>query len=486
MIEELVKIHDKFSLELKVGFTARKKREVNDFSLDMWVFIPNSLDINRYTYSKMDFYRDVKSNVRLITPVYLLRDIANPEELPLKLLIKSFNEVASNPTRTNINDYESHIKMFQSIVKSSLRDDILHIKNCESEYERDFLVSSYIRNTYAVAEGYRNLIEIIHVPTIEKNIFEYYLFGDEFMSNLIELHTFKLLKILDEIHDDLYEKKKVDLLKLINYEIEYKKSKKFPIVEKNSQDKNRAAVSRFGALKKYIESQLFLHIKKREDGAFVKQIYYSVAAGISMIFATVVAFSFQMKYGNFTLPLFIALVVGYMLKDRIKELSRHYFSHKLDSKYFDNKTNISFNGMPIGWYKESQSFVKESQTPREIMQLRNRSDILEAENRINDEKIILYRLRMQLSRKEINSSNRYPVDGVNNILRFNISEFIRKMDNPHVPLYITDDETDYKIIDGEKIYYLNFILRYQYLDQLELKRYRIILNREGIKGLERF
>ena len=65
MIEELVKIHDKFSVEIKLGFNARRKQEVNDFSVNTWIFIPNSLDINRTTYLKTDFYRDLKSNIRL-------------------------------------------------------------------------------------------------------------------------------------------------------------------------------------------------------------------------------------------------------------------------------------------------------------------------------------------------------------------------------------------------------------------------------------
>ncbi len=486
MIEEHIKIHDKFSIELKIGFNARQNQEENDFSMNMWVFIPNPLDINQYTYSKSEFYRDVKSNIRLITPVYLLRDIANESKLPLRLLILSFQNLASEPTQANVANYETHIKMFQSILKSALREDINHIKGCKSEKEREFLIAAYIRNVSAIASAYRNLIEIIHVPTVEKSVFGYYLFGDEFMSNLIELHTFKLLMWLRELQSDSYPEEKEGLLELIETEIKYKKEKGFPIVDSESRNHNRDAVFRYSALKKYIESQLFLNTKKREDGTLVRQFYYSIAAGISMIFATVIAFSFQVKYGNFTLPLFIALVVSYMLKDRIKELSRFYFAHKLDSKYFDNKTDISFNGVSLGWYKESQTFVKEEQTPREVIQLRNRSAILEAENRINDEKIILYRSQMFLSRKEINKANIYPVDGVNNIIRLNVSEFIRKMDDAHVPLYIRDEEVDYKIIEGEKIYYVNFILRYQYMDQLELKRYRIAFNREGIKSLEQF
>ena len=84
MIDELVKIHDKFSVEIKLRFQARKKLPVSDFTVNTWIFIPSGLDINRHTYSKENFYRDIRSNIRLITPVFLLRDIASSESSPLR------------------------------------------------------------------------------------------------------------------------------------------------------------------------------------------------------------------------------------------------------------------------------------------------------------------------------------------------------------------------------------------------------------------
>ena len=75
MIDEQVKQHDKYTAEIKVSFGARKRLKLNDFAFNIWLFVPNSLDINRFNYSKQDFYRDLRSNVRLMTPVYLLRKI---------------------------------------------------------------------------------------------------------------------------------------------------------------------------------------------------------------------------------------------------------------------------------------------------------------------------------------------------------------------------------------------------------------------------
>ena len=75
MIDIKAKIHDKFSVEFKVGFVADGERG-NDFAINTWIFLPNSLDINPATYGKEDFYRDVKSNVRFITPIFPLGEIA--------------------------------------------------------------------------------------------------------------------------------------------------------------------------------------------------------------------------------------------------------------------------------------------------------------------------------------------------------------------------------------------------------------------------
>jgi len=79
MIDIKVKIHDKYSFEFKISFIVDglKKEDLNEFSINTWLFVPNSLDVNISTYSKEQFFKDVKSNVRLITPTFSLKQIYN-------------------------------------------------------------------------------------------------------------------------------------------------------------------------------------------------------------------------------------------------------------------------------------------------------------------------------------------------------------------------------------------------------------------------
>lgn len=485
MIEESVKIHDKFSVEIKLGYRTKRSLEINDYSISTWFFIPYSLDINRHTYKKDDFYSDLKINIRLTTPVYLLREIAVGKESPFHLLENAFKKLSVKPTRTNKDEYDYHIKMFHSILKSSLRNEINHISENIIADDRQFLISSYINHLTIILDRYRKLRRIINTPTVNEEFMNYYLLSDEFMSSLVEQNTYNLLNNLEKQFKDDYKFNKLKLINLLRNEIEYKEKVGYPYIKKSSPENNQEVVYRRGVLKKYFESQLFLESRKRKDGIVIEQLLYSLAAGLSMIFATAIAFTFQSKFGNFTMPFFIALVIGYMLKDRIKELTRYYLGGKVNKRLFDHKNTIRVKDCPkIGWCKESFDFVKEESIPKRAAKLRNRSQIMEFENKSANEKIVLYRKQIRINRKRLNHNYKhYEIIGINDIIRFNISRFVKNMDNPRVPAYILNED-GYENIRGDKLYYINFIMKFKHDDISDYHRYRIAFNREGIKKVE--
>lgn len=485
MIDIQVKIHDRYSVEFKVGYVVKPREKVNEFMFNTWIFLPGSLDINSSTYTKNQFYRDVKSNIRLITPVYSLKEVADEQSLPFMFLNVAINELLAEPSKENFAEYEYQIKMFSSIVRSALRKEAYRIRASQGEGDRLKLTDDYIHDAKQITRRYREMRDIVKDTVIAQDAFRYFKFGDEFLSNLVEQHTYGLLEVLKRRDPERFVTLEKRLLDLIRSEISYKTEQGYMVVDKESAERNRTLVFRRHLLKKYISSHLFLDAKKKKEGFVQEQVYYSLAAGISMIFATSIAFSFQQKYGNFTMPLFVALVVSYMLKDRIKDLIRYYFAHRLGRKYFDNKTIISIKENPIGWIKEGVDFITEDRVPEEIMNMRDRSDLLEADNRTTREKIILYRNLVNIDAQALDEANQYDVMGINDIMRYNISNFLQKMDNPEVPLYIPGKEGGYEIVNGEKIYYLNFLMQFRTDDEVYYKRFRLILSRNGIQGIEK-
>ena len=58
------------------------------------------------------------------------------------------------------------------------------------------------------------------------------------------------------------------------------------------------------------------------------------------------------------------------------------------------------------------------------------------------------------------------------------------MDNPKVPAYILSDDS-YDNIMGDKLYYINLIMKFQDDTESNYRRYRIVFNREGIRKVEK-
>src|SRR5574344_227113 len=122
MIDIQTKIHDQFTIEFKVGYIANENLPKSDFEMNTWIFLPDNLDINRRTYPKDIFYRNVRSQLRLITPVYTLKELADTHNLPFKLLQSSCRTAVSSSDIADTDNFESQVKMYASIYKSAIRN----------------------------------------------------------------------------------------------------------------------------------------------------------------------------------------------------------------------------------------------------------------------------------------------------------------------------------------------------------------------------
>ncbi len=497
MIEVNTKIHDRYSIEFKMGFLTRRKLRKNDFSVYMWLFIPNSLDINPSTYPKSRFYQDIKSNIRLVTPQFLLREIAGGDAVPLNNLRGSFEALAKNPTRTLIAEYEYQIKMFAAITKSSLREEYAHVcSGGRFDDDTDYLCRSYVENVRNILSAYRDLWKIINVPTVTPEVREFFFFGDDFISSMVKIHSVKIYDKLSGRKSGVSAPTLESLKGLLEGEMAYREHSGYGNLKPGDPVNNRDILFRHGVLKKYIESDLFLKVPKKKDGILVEQLYFSIAAGMSMIFATIVSFSFQRTFGNFTLPLFIALVVSYMMKDRIKELMRYYFAHRIGSRYFDNKASVIIKGKKIGLIKEGVDFISEEKIPAEVRSVRYGKRLLDVENRISDEKVLLYRKSVRIDREQLEANNIYETRGINDIVRLHVNTFLQKMDNPQIGVLELSPEGKLERLLCDKVYYINIVLqlcpdsaasgrkRGKAVVESEYMRFRVALTRDGINSIE--
>lgn len=483
MIDIQVKVHDSFSLEFKIGFiTNTNPEDINDFKINTWIFTPNSLDINRSTYKKEDFYRDVKNNIRLITPIYSLEEILKEGRGPLPRLQNALGALTVNPADEVVTESFSYqVKMFVCIMKSALRRHVQLISSSSSDEKVMANVQAYVEDVREIALRYRKIWEELTRPDITKQQRDFFLFGDDFLGNIIEQYAFELMRKLKG--KAVFETVKTELNKLLEDETAHRKDRGFMLLDKADEKHNSLVITQRNVLKKFVESDLFLQTVKKRDGFFAEQFYYSIAAGLAMVFATVVSFFATQRFGNFTTDLFIILVFSYMFKDRIKDMMRYYFSSKLGRKYFDTKLKLSIRKQEIGWIKEGFDYILESKLPEEVRNIRARSPLVEAENQVYDEKIMLYRKWGKLSKDDIEKYKEYRLSGINDITRFNLLTFTRKMDNPYIPLYMPDEDKGLITINGNKVYSLYFIIQCKSDEDEYYKKYRVLFNRDGISDV---
>lgn len=482
MIKIVGKKHDNFSMEFKFSFENNDMQEKSEFAINTWLFVPNSLGINPETYGKNLFYRDIKSNVRLITPKFKLKEVADINGLPFQSLKHALERLSENPG--SIDNYEYHLKMFAAIFKSSMRNIEHKAKNIKSDSDLNTYIDEYFDCIKRLTTQYRSLFKIIDIPTVSDKAKSYFFLCDEFIGLILEKRCIRIIRKLENAKFfNNNAKAKQKLVQLVLDERDYKISKGYRIIN-NDTEHNRELVYHNGMLKKYVESELFIKLDKKKDGVAVEQIYYSIAAGIAMIFATTAAWISQLKFGNITWPLFIVLVISYMLKDRIKELMRYYFAHKLGNKYYDKKASIRIGQKKVGMIKEGVDFISASKLPHKIMEMRNNSATIVDVTQIFDEKILLYRKRLNIDGSNLAKDNEYPMRGINEILRLHMTRFSQKMDNPEVPIDTISSDGDINIVKVQKQYYINIIFQLTHGENSQYKHFCVTMTRNGIIRVE--
>ncbi len=468
------------SFEAKLEFPATgNSRKQNDTNFDIYVFLPSGLDINKQNYTNRDFYNSLKTNIRLTTPFYPLDEIIIGDESPYKRLIDSIESSASSPSPEIYAEYETQIKRFCSIFGVALRYEVNRILRTRNAEERDKRIKKFTKNINRIRKQYKGLkkgIGEIPAKDLPVSVFQ---FADEYQSLLVEKHILTLVSRLDSKEtEDIRNRNLLD--KMVLDEMVYRTEMGYPSVAKPNRS-NEDVLHRSGRLKKFIESNLFLNTDTKKEGILVEQVLFSIAAGIAMVFATGVAFASQMIYGNLSLPFFIALVISYMFKDRIKELVRIYLDKKHQKLFYDYKTNIyPQNKKNIGFLKESFHFEQHEHLPPEIIDLRNSMRSTEITEESLGETIIHYRTKVKVDTK----GSIKDFHGITQILRLNILDFTRKMDDPEKEVFIRTKK-GFKRAFADRVYHINMILTYSDGKDFEVKPFKLIANRKGIKRIEK-
>ncbi len=499
IIEQSVKQHDQYQIEIKRDYELFDAKQTR-YHIDTYIFVPQNLGVTPTSYAKDAFYSDVQNYVRLKTPSFNLRELAASERSPLHKLeawLASPEWIADTTMHERI---IIQFKLFSAILKSTTREHIgLIEQRVEEAYGSDAastdhliesLVDDFLRECKQLTSRYRSLSLNINLPNVPETVTVAYTFTDESISILIEENAIEIFQLAtDALARSERQTFRMALSELIESETAHRKARGYESVL-TIGDENETYLYRASVLKSYASSVLFLDTDVQRDGWQWEQVAYALAAGIAMIFATLTAFYFQTRFGNFTLPFFVALVVGYMFKDRIKEIGRNSFDKRLENYLYDRRINIRTrdDGHTLGHIREKVRFVSESDLPASVRRERNRDYLTDLSNDGRGENILCYSKEITL--KSDSFAKRYPdfppITGVNDIFRYDIRHFLSKMAEP-IQVRQTVHKGQLHSLHCHKVYHVHMISRYKSAQPGtgKLRRHlRLVLNQFGIRRVE--
>jgi hypothetical protein len=485
MLDESVKIHDKYQFEVKFTYPFDTKTPSTEYHVETYMFLPNNLGVNSSSYSKDEFYNDVMRYTRFKTPVMTLGEITEGESSPLFRLEQEMRRLVSEKGAPAAETaYFDGLRMFCSILKSALRDEEAFIEKSKNDPALSDLIEKYTANSSKALEKFRKLKTVIMSPHVPEKCLKLFQLADEFAETLSNKHYYKLMIFMNGMKGDCKQLRK-KLADMIEDNLKYSAANALPPPPKEDSD-NEEFVYREGILKKIMASVLFLRQRAVREGAFLEQISFGVAAGLSMAFATGVAFFFRCRFDEFSMSFFLALVVSYMFKDRIKELTRIYMQGALRKHIFDRRSDLyDCFDQKVGHCKENFTFLQDSSAPPDIKSVRNKEHITELEHGLLGENVLCHAKRIKLFSKNCRRIfSDFKADGVVDIMRLNVRAFLEKMDNPVKDLFVLDGG-DVKKVKGRREYHLNMVIKYGMPGREDVyKRFLIILSRNGIKKIE--
>lgn len=485
LISGEIQFRDKWQFELKSEFYPPSATEASYYLQEFYIFIPNALQINSETYSKEEFYRDQTNLIRFKTPEFTLKQLIDPSETrsPLNRLDKALDL----PNYSAV--IEDELKLLGNIFRSALRREILKILKSSqfSNQAVEELCEEIEKFRSVFFDKEQQFLKIIK----ERNLKLDFAYIDEFLSNTLDYYLTGFLNEMRELSLPLH--KAIDR-KICNIIINEKTHRDHirELTQRGPEKRNskEEVLYRNGLLKKFVIDALMLNINRSSTQQRYGHYIGAISAGFAMlIYLLLFIWQGQVFLIN-SQPFIIVTVVAYVLKDRIKEGLKTLSYERALRWFSDYTTEIKSpdDTITVGELRESFAFVNEKSIPQDVALIRNKDFQKVFEEPKHSEQVMYIKKRVTMFPRDDSQVERRTA--LNIIFRFNIQDFLLKASDPY-HTYITLDAKSKELIKTKlpKVYHVNIVLKNSFRDLngkmiSELKKFRIILDKNGIKQIK--
>ena len=494
---EEVHVRDKLQFELKSEFLPHLNVKKNRYIQEFFFFVPNSLQINHLTYSKIQFYEDQTNLIRYKTPEFSFADLLDTHNKRSPLT--RISETCDLPnTEENQSILEDELKLLANIVRSSLRNETKKLIYDLDQLDASESAKKLIKNVTDLFHQLRELKDRLRklkekcITQWRSLIFEkYFFYAEEFISNSVSHYFTGLLEALR--HKPRPELIEIDhMICNLLVEEQHHQDKECLETLANGTEKidNELILYRRSLLDKFVLDALLLNTNRISVDVKFQSWIGGIAAGIAMLIYILFFIWLGTVFLINSQPFLLLTVIIYVLKDRIKDEVKALSYHHAFKWFSDYRTEIRSpdSKQTLGILSESFSFIDEGAIPEEIRLKRNREFHIVLEEFQRPERVIYYKKTILIKKPIKGRQGRR--HGLNIIFRFNIHRFLLKASNPY-EVYTTIDPKTLKLINLSlpKVYHLNLIMKSTSFTEegnplVEFKKFRLIIDKKGIKRIE--
>ena len=454
MLIDAIKQHGKKQIEVKQKIRITDKTKKLKYRVDTFFIFPGALQITENNFKKEEFKHNLKC--------YLSLSEQSPS---LSGLRNELSELRLSPGQEEESDdfYRRFCLKYKTALQESSRS-LMEKQELSAEETETFL-----QTVYKLLDEFRNIK--FSQENSEREV--------RLLDKLDEYLTVVTAFCLRDLNEVCIGEPRNKILSFWQ-EVEKYRASRFPVESIEGESKESAFLMRWSFLKKFVQSSLFLDIRYKQGAPLLTHSIYGSAAALSMLFATVVAFFYQDRYGSLSRNLFFALVIAYIFKDRFKEIVRDWLSNVIFRRWIPDRRLFIFLGKKkVGCAKENFDFVSLNELPI------SNKDILQEDARLfRQSKLTPYACDsiFRYSREITLSASEFPDEAcLIDIIRFNISEFLHNLGatSEGLPFFCDNGKSP----KGEKLYNIYLFRSFCVGEKSDSEVIRVTVNAKAVRRI---
>jgi hypothetical protein len=488
--------HDRSQLELKLDYPLREGARLQNYLVQTFVFVPRVLDLTKRSYSKESFYADSANFLRMTTPRRRLSDLSEKSAVKpwAHELQRELADLREGDT-AGFEQAERSLKLLGCVFKGALRDGRKTLfLDLEPHFQQgdlasiDACVSTFIEDLLGALRRLRKVAQKGGGEDLPGELADAWHAVDEYSALIVEEAITEILLQLErrtpaDSLPELVERLKKTATDLYRHRRDCGYETYVAV-----DGENEYLAHRWRVLKRFLSSALYVKVDREETGLMALDIIGGVAAALAMLVATVsILFINERWPANLSWAFVTAMVVSYVVKDRLKEWGKRSLGRRLTRGLSDHvlKLRSPSTGRILGKCKENFTIKKVKDVPLEVADLRFAD--LESHDAIEGrpETVMWYTKEISLSSEEMRSE--FPgASGITDVFRLNVNPMLSRMDDTHEQYnYVHPESGELRSARCARVYHVNIVLCLSTeAGEMNLTRVRAVLNKKGLLRVE--